>query len=95
MKGAFDVTSTTDISSSCAQFQKLAPKRSGGGGQIQGSYKCESNNENANANPNGDSTSGSGGGRNNDDDNAGASVSASLPLAFGLVAVAGLVQALL
>jgi hypothetical protein len=43
VKGAFDLSSTSDISSSCTSFQTL--KNSG---DIQGAYSCTSNNANAN-----------------------------------------------
>lgn len=87
VKGAFDTSSTEDISTSCEAFKKLAPARSGGGGQIQGTYKCESNNEDANK----DTGTGTGEGS----DKSAASGLMTNSALLGLVGVFGLAQAFL
>ncbi|KAK9417928.1 hypothetical protein SUNI508_08576 [Seiridium unicorne] len=59
VRGAFDVSSTGDLTDSCEAFDKLSPSS---GGQIQGEYSCTSNNANANndtSTTGGTSTSGS------------------------------------
>jgi len=65
VKGAFDVSSTTDLTASCKNFAPLAPTTQNGNGEIQGTYTCTSNNSQANSdtgNGNGTSGGGSGGG---------------------------------
>ncbi|KAK2033324.1 hypothetical protein LX32DRAFT_581188 [Colletotrichum zoysiae] len=57
VKGAFDTQSTGDIDTSCDAFNKMK------GRQIQGDYKCRSNN--TKANEDGDSNGGSAGGSKN------------------------------
>ncbi|GJC79699.1 GPI-anchored cell wall organization protein ecm33 [Colletotrichum tofieldiae] len=57
VKGAFDTQSTGDIDTSCDAFNKME------GRQIQGDYKCRSNN--TKANEDGDSNGGSAGGSQN------------------------------
>jgi hypothetical protein len=59
VRGAFTVTSTGDISSSCSAFDKISPSTNGGNGEILGSYSCTSNNSLAN---NDTSSTGSSGG---------------------------------
>ncbi|KAK3942240.1 GPI-anchored cell wall organization protein ecm33 [Diplogelasinospora grovesii] len=93
VKGAFDISSTADISSSCNTFQKLAPSSQGGGGQIQGTYSCTSNNANANSDT-GTGTSGSGsGGSSSGSNNTAAGLTINHAL-LGLAAVGGFAQAL-
>lgn len=91
VKGAFDISSTNDISAACDKFQKLAPSKQGGGGQIQGVYHCESNNSQANSDTGGNtSTSGTtGGGKGNSA--AGVAINAAM---LGLAVVGGLVALL-
>jgi len=64
VKGAFDISSTTDIKDDCDTFQKLSMK--GGGGQIQGTFNCESNNTNANSDTSPGSSGGGSGGAKDD-----------------------------
>lgn len=83
VKGAFDLASTNDITSSCTTFNAL-------GNKIQGTYSCVSNNENANdASSSGSGSSSSG----SDSDNAASPVALSMPLVLGLAAF-GIAQAL-
>lgn len=80
VKGAFDISSTTDIQADCDEFKKLS--RTGGGGQIQGTFKCESDNENANSDTGtGTSAGGSGSGKKD--------AAAGLVLNTALLAVSG------
>jgi hypothetical protein len=89
VKGAFDASSTGDISSSCNNFAKQAPKSQGGNEQIQGTYSCTSNNQNANQDTN-STTTGSGGGSSK---NAAPGLNANNAV-FGLALVAGVVALL-
>ncbi|KAK1756862.1 hypothetical protein QBC47DRAFT_171208 [Echria macrotheca] len=91
VKGAFDVSSTADISSSCDDFKKKASTKDGGNGQIQGTFSCTSNNANANSDT-GTGTSGTTGGDKPKDAAAGVTINTAL---LGLAAVAGLAQAFL
>ncbi|KAK4219721.1 putative cell wall protein [Rhypophila decipiens] len=83
VKGAFDISSTTDIKDDCDVFQKLS--RTGGGGQIQGTFKCESDNEKANEDT-GSGTSGGGSSSDKKDSAAGVVFNTAL---FALSAFAG------
>ncbi len=84
------MSSTEDISKSCDEFKKIAPAKEGGGGQIQGTYKCESNNEDANKDV-GTGTSG-GGNSGNKDAASGVIINTAL---LGLAAVVGVAHAFL
>lgn len=75
VKGAFDISSTTDIQADCDEFKKLS--RTGGGGQIQGTFKCESDNENANSDT-GTGTSAGGNGSGKKDAAAGLVINTAL-----------------
>jgi hypothetical protein len=79
VKGAFTVSSTEDIQSTCDTFQKLKS-----GGEIQGKYTCDPNNANANEGGEGSKDS-------KDDGAALLSINTSLMVA---AAIAGLVQLL-
>jgi len=97
VKGAFDVSSTGDITSSCEELSKSAPKNQQGDGKIQGVFTCTANNDKANEDTDG-STSDSGqvdgaDGSSKGDENSAAGVVFNAAL-FGLVAVAGLASAL-
>ncbi|CAI4215334.1 unnamed protein product [Parascedosporium putredinis] len=87
VKGAFDVSSTQDISEDCATFKKLAPKSSGGNGKIQGSFECTSNNANANK-------GGKGGSSSDDDEDAAGILGVPLSLIASVAALGALVQLL-
>ncbi|KAK4104530.1 hypothetical protein N658DRAFT_418805 [Parathielavia hyrcaniae] len=94
VKGAFDVSSTADISSSCDNLLQKAPQNQGGDGRIQGTFTCTALNENANedtdSDPNGDgNVDGSGG----DGGSGAAGVTFNAAL-FGLVGIAALASAL-
>jgi hypothetical protein len=91
VRGAFDVSSTEDISKSCDVFNEQAPQSQGGKGQIQGTYSCTSNNSRANEDTS--STGTIGGGTSNDDENSAAGMALNTAL-FALVAVAGFAAAL-
>lgn len=96
VKGAFDISSTNDISAACDKFQKLAPSKQGGGGQIQGVYHCESNNAKANDDTGGNtSSSGTTGGSsgNSTTGNSGAGVAVNAAM-VGLSVVGGFVALL-
>jgi len=95
VKGAFDVSSTGNIKSSCDTLSKLAPSAQNGNGVIEGVFTCTANNDKANDDTSG-TTSGSGqvdgtGGDDGKNGAAGVVLNAAL---FGLVAVAGLASAL-
>ncbi|KAK3327132.1 hypothetical protein B0T19DRAFT_153999 [Cercophora scortea] len=97
VKGAFDISSTADVSKSCDTFQKLAPSTQGGGGQIQGTYSCTSHNDQANSDT-GSGTS-SGGGSSGGGDSTGTKNNTANGLSFnaailGLAVVGGFSQAL-
>lgn len=96
VKGAFDVSSTGDITSSCENLMKAAPSEQGGDGRIAGTFTCTSNNDKANEDTDGTtSDSGdvdTGSGKNNDKNSAaGLNFNAAL---LGLVAVAAFASAL-
>jgi hypothetical protein len=97
VKGAFDISSTNDISAACDSFQKLAPTKQGGGNQIQGIYHCESNNAQANSDTGGNTSTsgttggGSGGSGKGGNSAAGVAVNAAM---LGLAVVGGLVALL-
>lgn len=84
VKGAFTVSSTTDITNSCNNFKGLAPTSQGGNGEIQGTFTCTSNDANANSDT-GNGTSGSGGSSNNNNSASGLSISS-----FTLLSLAAL-----
>ncbi|CAK7205018.1 cell wall protein Ecm33 [Sporothrix eucalyptigena] len=97
VKGAFDIVSTGDISSSCATFKKLAPSSSGGNGDIQGQYTCESNNAEANSDTNPTSTGSSSGSSStgtSGNGNAAAGISVNSLAVLGLAGVAVIAQML-
>ncbi|OHE91404.1 hypothetical protein CORC01_13322 [Colletotrichum orchidophilum] len=86
VKGAFDTQSTGDIDTSCDVFNKME------GRQIQGDYKCRSNN--TKANEGGDSTGGSAGGSpNTGKDNAAGSFAVNTAI-LGAAVFFGLSQLL-
>ncbi|KAK0708783.1 GPI-anchored cell wall organization protein-domain-containing protein [Apiosordaria backusii] len=93
VRGAFDASSSADISDSCEAFDKLAPQNEGGNGAIQGTYECTSNNTQANedtdGSTSGDGSSGSGG----DKDNGAASMALNTAF-FAVIALAGFAVAL-
>ncbi|KAK4234489.1 hypothetical protein C8A03DRAFT_37740 [Achaetomium macrosporum] len=94
VKGAFDVSSTADISQSCDKLKELAPRSQGGDGNIQGVFSCTSNNEKANEDTDSDtSTTGSTGGSDDSDENGAAGIAFNAAL-LGLVGVAALASAL-
>lgn len=94
VKGAFDVSSTADITKSCDELKKSAPSNQGGNGNIEGVFDCTANNDKANEDTD-SSTSGSGNvdGSDSQDENGAAGLVLNAAL-FGLVAVAGLASAL-
>ncbi len=92
MKGAFDIVSTADIKTSCDAFNKLAPAANGGGGQIQGTYNCQSNVANANSDTGSGGKPGSSG---NGNGNSAAGLTINMAAVLGLTLVAGLAQAVL
>lgn len=99
VKGAFDVVSTTNISAVCDKFQKLAPSKQGGGGQIQGVFHCESDDAQANSDTSGNtSTTGTtGGGSSGSSGSKGGSSAAGVTVnaaMLGLAVVGGLVALL-
>lgn len=90
VRGAFDISSTNDIDKSCDKFKELAPSKQGGGGQIQGTYSCTSNNKNANSDTGSNTTGGSGSGSGDDNAAAGVAINTailSLAVVGGLVAL--------
>jgi len=95
VKGAFDVSSTEDIKTSCDELKKSAPRGQGGDGKIEGVFTCTANNTKANQDTSG-TTSGSGqvDGSNGTDGKNGASGVVLNAALFGLVAVAGFASAL-
>ncbi|OLN86426.1 Protein ecm33 [Colletotrichum chlorophyti] len=87
VKGAFDTQSTGDIDSSCDVFNKME------GRQIQGDYKCRSNN--TRANEEGDSNGGSAGGSQNTGNGEGAAGIVSVNTALlGITLLFGFAQLL-
>jgi hypothetical protein len=95
VKGAFDLSSTNDISAACDAFQKLSPSKQGGGGQIQGVYHCQSNNSLANTDTGGNtsSTGTTGGGSGGKDDSAASGLAANAAM-ISLAVIGGLVALL-
>ncbi len=94
VKGAFDVSSTGDVSKSCDALKKLAPTTQGGDGRIAGTFTCTSNNAKANDDIDG-STDGtdSSGSSTDSGKNGAAGVTFNVAL-LGLVGVAALASAL-
>ncbi|AEO63595.1 uncharacterized protein THITE_2109074 [Thermothielavioides terrestris NRRL 8126] len=94
VQGAFDVSSTGDITSSCDKLQASAPRNQGGDGKFQGTFSCTSNNERANEDTGTNTSStGSTGGSGDNGENSASSAAFNAAL-FGLVAVAALASAL-
>lgn len=98
VKGAFDLSSTADISKSCDTLKELAPTEQDGNGKVAGTFTCTSNNDKANEDTDSDSSGdgsidGSDGKGGKDDKNSAAGVILNSAL-FGLVAVAALASAL-
>ncbi|KAH8671048.1 GPI-anchored cell wall organization protein ecm33 [Xylariales sp. PMI_506] len=91
VRGAFDLSSTGDISSSCTAFDKLSPSQ---GAEIQGSYHCTSNNANANNDTSSEGTSDSG---TNSTKNAAMPSASGMGMSYmvSLVAIAGFVTVFL
>ncbi|KAJ2903249.1 GPI-anchored cell wall organization protein ecm33 [Zalerion maritima] len=89
VKGAFDISSTSNIDDVCSEFEDLSS--SGGSGKIQGTFTCSSNNENANdVNSDGSSSGGDG-----DDESSSVVFGFSLPVAFSIAALGCLAQAVM
>lgn len=76
--------STNDIKTSCDKFNQLAPSSQGGGGQIQGSFNCQSNNADANSDT---GSGGSGGSSGNGNAAPGMSVNTGAVLGLALVGI--------
>jgi hypothetical protein len=97
VKGAFDLSSTNDISSVCDKLQELSPSKQGGGGQIQGVFHCQSNNSLANSDTGGNTsstgTTGGGSGSSSGDDSAASGLVANFAM-ISLAVVGGLVALL-
>lgn len=91
VRGAFDISSTTDIRSACEELSELAPGSQGGNGKVEGTFSCTSDNERANEDTGGD-LSGDGQIDGEDGDSGAAGIALNSAL-FGLVAVAGLAVA--
>lgn len=91
VKGAFDTSSTSDISASCKTLQGLSSH--GGGGQIQGTFSCTSNNATANQDTGSGTSSGSGSGSGSSSgkNNTAAGVHINSAL-LGLAVVGGFAQ---
>lgn len=89
MKGAFDVSSTTNIQSSCDNFKPKAPSKQGGNGHFQGTFTCTSNNQQAN-----EGGTSSSGGSTNSSGNAAAFLDFNMPVVLGMAVLGGLAQAL-
>ncbi|EGO60215.1 hypothetical protein NEUTE1DRAFT_115643 [Neurospora tetrasperma FGSC 2508] len=89
VRGAFDLSSTNDVTDDCKVLAKMAPKTQGGNGEIEGTFDCQSNNEEANQDTSGKTGSGQGvtggssgsGSDKKDSGAAGLSVNAGLFLA--------------
>jgi hypothetical protein len=95
VKGAFDVSSTANIRSSCETLLKIAPQSQGGDGKIQGTFSCTADNANANEDTDGNtSDTGNVDGTDGDKDKNGAAGLAFNAALFGLVGVAALASAL-
>ncbi|KAI1840380.1 hypothetical protein JX265_004506 [Neoarthrinium moseri] len=84
VRGAFDLSSTGDIKTSCEAFSSKA------GSEIQGEYSCTSNNANAN-----NDTDSTGGDSTTDESAAGALQGMSMSWLVSLVSIAGFVVAFL
>jgi len=82
VKGAFDISSTSDISSVCTTFSAMSS--SGGNGKIQGTFTCSGNNENAN------DVNSDGGSSSNNGNSAGVIIGSNLPIAFTVAALGGI-----
>lgn len=93
VKGTFDASSTTDIESSCKEFEKHSPQSQGGNGDVRGQLTCTSNNTKANEETGTDIVDGDGGDGNGDGKNGAAGMALNTAL-FGLVALAGFAVAL-
>ncbi|KAB5525618.1 hypothetical protein GE09DRAFT_1229411 [Coniochaeta sp. 2T2.1] len=97
VRGAFDLSSTQDISEDCTKFEKQAPTKQKGNGNFQGVFHCESNNEQANSDTGGNTSTtggtsgGSSGGKDDGNSAAGVAVNAAM---LGLAVVGGLVALL-
>jgi len=88
VKGAFDVSSTADITDTCNNFKKIASAKDGGGGQVQGTFKCTGNNANANSDT-GTGTDGSGSSGKPKDTASGVTLNTAL---LGVAALVGVAQ---
>lgn len=89
VRGAFDLSSTGDIDTSCDSFNTLSSSD-----KIQGEYSCTSNN--ANANNDTDSTGGTSGGTSNSSSSAVVGATGmSMSWMVSLVSIAGFVVAFL
>ncbi|KAK1778901.1 hypothetical protein QBC45DRAFT_327155 [Copromyces sp. CBS 386.78] len=100
VRGAFDLSSTNDVTDSCKALEKMAPTKQGGNGKIEGTFDCESNNEEANQDTSGKTGSGEGtkggNGSDNKDSSNKDSGAAGLSVNVGLfLAAAGVVAQLL
>ena len=99
MRGAFDLSSTQDISEDCTKFEKQAPTKQKGNGNFQGVFHCESNNEQANSDTGGNTSTkggtsgGNTGGDSKDNGNSAAGLAANAAV-LGLAVVGGLVALL-
>lgn len=87
VKGAFEVVSTEDISSSCSSLGSFK------GGVVQGQYSCTGNDANAN-NDTSDASNGSSGG-SDDKDGAASPIRASMSTIVSLAAVGAFITAFL
>lgn len=92
VRGAFDVSSTTDISSDCSTFEKLDSKT--GNGDIQGTFSCTSNNADADDNTSGSTTNDTTSGGTTSSTDSGAAGTSINIVALGLGLVAGIVALL-
>ncbi|KAI0179097.1 hypothetical protein GGR52DRAFT_289557 [Hypoxylon sp. FL1284] len=89
VKGAFEVVSTEDISSSCDKLKSLD------GGVVQGDYNCKGNDEMANNDTSDASSDGSGSGSGNKDDDKSAASSTSVSTLVTLASLGAFVAAFL
>ena len=92
VKGAFNVSSASDIQESCDKFKSLAPSSQGGNGKIQGKFDCVP--LNAKATEETGNGSGSGGGDSGNSKDAASGVTLNTAL-LALAGIACLVQAFL
>lgn len=60
VRGAFDLSSTNDVTNDCKTLAKMAPTTQGGNGEIEGTFDCQSNNKEANQDTSGKTGSGEG-----------------------------------